>query len=105
LRQFASVAESLGSIREGFPQLYNDCWEWSDCEKRIHKAEENLHKEVRKHGERTRQAENRSGNLIKLETVAADLSPTAAVITTATIIAIVTAVTRLDIVSVFEGFG
>ena len=32
---------------------------WSDCEKRIHKAEENLHKEVRKHGEHSRQAENR----------------------------------------------
>ena len=35
----------------------------SDCEKRIHKAEENLHKEVRKHGEHSRQAAKRRHDL------------------------------------------
>jgi hypothetical protein len=35
----------------------------SDCAKRIRKAEQNLDKEVRKHGERSRQAENRRRDL------------------------------------------
>lgn len=35
----------------------------SDCEKRIHKAELNLDKEVRKHGEHSRQAEKRRHEL------------------------------------------
>ena len=36
-----------------------------DCEKRIHKAEQNLDKEVRKHGEQSRQAEKRRHELEK----------------------------------------
>ena len=35
----------------------------SDCEKHIQKAEDNLHKEIRKHGEYSRQAENRRREL------------------------------------------
>src|SRR5262245_51013698 len=35
----------------------------SDCEKRIQKAEDNLYKEIRKHGEHSRQAENRRREL------------------------------------------
>lgn len=34
-----------------------------DCEKRIRKAEQNLNKEVRKHGEHSRQAEKRRHEL------------------------------------------
>ena len=36
-----------------------------DCEKRIRKAEQNLDKEVRKHGEHSRQAEKRRHELEK----------------------------------------
>jgi len=35
----------------------------SDCEKHIQKAEDNLYKEIRKHGEYSRQAENRRREL------------------------------------------
>ena len=35
----------------------------SDCEKHIQKAEDNLYKEIRKHGEYSRQAENRRQEL------------------------------------------
>jgi hypothetical protein len=35
----------------------------SDCEKHIQKAENNLYKEIRKHGEHSRQAENRRREL------------------------------------------
>ena len=35
----------------------------SECAKRIHKAERNLDKEVRKHGESSRQAEKRRRDL------------------------------------------
>jgi hypothetical protein len=35
----------------------------SDCDKRIRKAEDNLHKEIRKHGERSRQAQDRRRDL------------------------------------------
>ena len=35
----------------------------SDCEKHIQKAENNLYKEIRKHGEYSRQAENRRREL------------------------------------------
>ena len=35
----------------------------SDCDKRIRKAEDNLHKEIRKRGEHSRQAENRRRDL------------------------------------------
>ena len=35
----------------------------SDCDKRIQKAEDNLHKEIRKHGEHSRQVENRRREL------------------------------------------
>ena len=35
----------------------------SDCEKRIQKAQDNLYKEIRKHGEYSRQAENRRREL------------------------------------------
>ncbi len=35
----------------------------SDCEKKIHKAEKNLDKEIRKHGEHSRQAEKRRHEL------------------------------------------
>ncbi len=35
----------------------------SDCEKRIHKAEQRLDKEIRKHGEHSRQAEKRRHEL------------------------------------------
>jgi hypothetical protein len=35
----------------------------SDCEKRIQKAEDNLHKEIRKHGEHSRQALDRRREL------------------------------------------
>jgi hypothetical protein len=35
----------------------------SDCDKRVRKAEENLHKEIRKHGERSRQAQSRRRDL------------------------------------------
>lgn len=37
----------------------------SDCEKRIHKAEQNLDKEVRKHGEHSHQAQKRRQDLEK----------------------------------------
>ncbi len=33
------------------------------CERRIHKAEENLERAIRRHGERSRQAENRRHQL------------------------------------------
>ena len=35
----------------------------SDCEKNIQKAEDNLYKEIRKHGEYSRQAENKRRDL------------------------------------------
>ena len=35
----------------------------SDCEKHIQKAEDNLYKEIRKHGQHSRQAENRRREL------------------------------------------
>jgi len=35
----------------------------SDCDKRIRKAEDNLHKEIRKHGEHSRQAQDRRRDL------------------------------------------
>ena len=35
----------------------------SDCDRRIHRAEENLNKEVRRHGEQSRQAEKRRHEL------------------------------------------
>jgi hypothetical protein len=36
---------------------------WSDCEKNIQKAEDKLYKEIRKHGEYSRQAETRRREL------------------------------------------
>jgi len=62
LRKTALILLLLsGCLLGGGASLQAD--HWSDCEKRIHKAEENLHKEVRKRGEHSRQAENRRRDL------------------------------------------
>jgi len=62
LRKTALISFLLGGcLLGGGVSLQAD--HWRDCEKRIHKAEEDLHKEVRKHGEHSRQAENRRRDL------------------------------------------
>jgi hypothetical protein len=62
LRNTALISFLLSScLLGGVATLRAD--QWSDCEKRIHKAEENLHKEIRKHGERSHQAEDRRRDL------------------------------------------
>lgn len=62
LRKTALISLLLGAcLFGGVVSLRAD--HWSDCEKRIHKAEENLHKEIRKHGERSHQAANRRRDL------------------------------------------
>ena len=47
----------------------------SDCEKHIQKAEDNLYKEIRKHGEYSRQAENRRRELEQARYGCRDIAP------------------------------
>ena len=47
----------------------------SDCEKHIQKAEDNLYKEIRKHGEHSRQAENRRLELEQARYGCRDIAP------------------------------
>ena len=47
----------------------------SDCEKHIQKAEDNLYKEIRKHGEHSRQAENRRRELEQARYGCRDIAP------------------------------
>ena len=62
LRKTTLTAVLLGScLFGGVVSLQAD--HRSDCEKRIRKAEDKLYKEVRKHGEYSRQAENRRRDL------------------------------------------
>ena len=62
LRKTTLTALLLGScLFGGVVSLQAD--HRSDCEKRIRKAEDNLYKEIRKHGEYSRQAENRRRDL------------------------------------------
>jgi hypothetical protein len=62
LRNTALISLLLGSCLLGSVAT-SRADQWSDCEKRIHKAEENLHNEIRKHGEHSRQADNRRREL------------------------------------------
>jgi hypothetical protein len=66
----------------------------SDCDKRIRKAEGNLHKEIRKHGEHSRQAENRRRDLDQARDRCRGFDHDAVMTTTATVI--VTSATRLN---------
>ena len=62
LRKTTLTALLLGScLIGGVVSLQAD--HRSDCEKRIRKAEDKLYKEVRKHGQYSRQAENRRRDL------------------------------------------
>ena len=64
MRIFKKIMISLvlsGCLLGGVVPLQAD--RRSDCEKRIRKAEQKLEKEVRKHGERSRQAEKRRHDL------------------------------------------
>lgn len=62
LRKTTLTALLLGScLFGGVVSLQAD--HRSDCEKRIQKAEDKLYKEIRKHGEHSRQAENRRRDL------------------------------------------
>ena len=62
LRKTALTSLLLGScLFGGVVSLQAD--HRSDCEKHIQKAEDNLYKEIRKHGEYSRQAENKRRDL------------------------------------------